>query len=59
VRLAESFGLPAWRVGAADELADRLAHALTLDRPSLIVVPVDYSLDVSIADELGEEIIPT
>ena len=56
VRLGESFGLPSWRVASADELAVRLAHALTLDRPSLIVVPVDYSLDVSIADELGEEI---
>jgi acetolactate synthase-1/2/3 large subunit len=59
VRLGESFGLPSWRIGSADELAPRLAHALTLDRPSVIVVPVDYSVDVSIADELGEEITPT
>jgi hypothetical protein len=51
--------LPSWRVGSADELAVRLTHALTQDRPSLIVVPVDYSLDVSIADEFGEEITPT
>jgi len=55
VRLGESFGLPSWRVTSADELAPRLAHALTLDRPSVIVVPVDYSVDVSITDELGEE----
>jgi acetolactate synthase-1/2/3 large subunit len=47
VRLGESFGLPSWRVGSADELAVRLTHALALDRPSLIVVPVDYSVDVS------------
>lgn len=59
VRLGESFGLPSWRVASADELAPRLAHALTLDRPSVIVVPVDYSIDVSITDELGEEITPT
>ena len=59
VRLGEAFGLPSWRVTSADELAVRLAHALTLDVPSLIVVPVDYSLDVSIADEFGEEIART
>jgi hypothetical protein len=46
-------------VRSLDELAVRLTHALALDRPSLIVVPVDYSLDVSIADEFGEEIAPT
>ena len=59
VRLGESFGLPSWRVTSADELSVRLAHALTLDVPSLIVVPVDYSLDVSIAEEFGEEIART
>ena len=59
VRFGESFGLPSWRVESPDELAVRLTHALSLDRPSLIVVPVDYSLDVSIADEFGEEITPT
>ena len=59
VELGRAFGLPSWRVQSADELGPRLTHALTLDQPSLIVVPVDYSLDVSIADELGEEIIPT
>jgi acetolactate synthase I/II/III large subunit len=59
VMLAESFGLPAWRVSSADELGPRLAHALSLDVPSLIAVPVDYSLDVAIADELGEETIST
>jgi acetolactate synthase-1/2/3 large subunit len=59
VQLGRAFGLPSWRIQSADELGARLAHALTLDEPSLIVVPVDYSLDVSIADEFGEEIIPT
>lgn len=59
VRLGESFGLPSWRITSAGELGPRLAHALTLDRPSVIVVPVDYSVDVSIADELGEEITAT
>lgn len=59
VKLGESFGLPSWRVTTADEFASLLAHALTLDVPSLIVVPVDYSLDVAIADEFGEETTPT
>ena len=58
VRLGESFGLPSWRVSSADELAVRLTHALALDRPSLIVVPMDYSVDVYLADEFGEEIAP-
>lgn len=53
VKLAESFGLPAWRIDSAAEFAQRLRHALTLDEPSLIVVPVDYSLDVAISADLG------
>jgi acetolactate synthase-1/2/3 large subunit len=47
VKLAESFGMPAWRCGSADDFAQRLARALTLDLPSLIVVPIDYSIDVA------------
>lgn len=59
VALAESFGLPAWRVTSADELSVRLKHALALDVPSLLVVPIDYSLDVAIAEGLGEEEVET
>lgn len=55
VGLAESFGLPAWRCESVDDYRERLAHALTLDVPSLIVVPVDYSPDLAIAAELGAE----
>jgi acetolactate synthase-1/2/3 large subunit len=55
VRLAEAFGVPAWRLSSPDELSERLRHALSLDRPSLIVVPIDYSLDVAISEELGAE----
>lgn len=47
VKLAESFGLPAWRCGAPDEFRQRLDAALALDVPSLIVVPIDYSVDVA------------
>jgi acetolactate synthase-1/2/3 large subunit len=59
VKLAESFGLPAWRCDSVDDYADRLRHATTLDRPSLIVVPIDYSLDVAISEELGRETVAT
>jgi acetolactate synthase-1/2/3 large subunit len=54
VRLAESFGMPAWRCRAVDDLGRQLRHALTLDEPSLIVLPIDYSIDVAITHELGE-----
>ncbi|MBV9281008.1 MAG: acetolactate synthase large subunit, partial [Chloroflexi bacterium] len=59
VTLAESFGLPAWRCGSAADLAPRLQQALGLDVPSLIVLPIDYTLDVTILEELGTEIVAT
>jgi acetolactate synthase-1/2/3 large subunit len=59
VKLAESFGLPAWRCESADDFGARLRHALTLDLPSLIVLPIDYSLDVAISEELGAETVAT
>jgi acetolactate synthase I/II/III large subunit len=59
VKLADSFGLPAWRCDSADDFGARLRHALTLDVPSLIVLPIDYSIDVAISEELGAEIVST
>ncbi|MFY9265054.1 MAG: acetolactate synthase large subunit [Solirubrobacterales bacterium] len=59
VMLAESFGMPAWRATSCDDFRDRLRHATTLDVPSLIVLPIDYSLDVRISEELGEELVAT
>ncbi len=59
VKLAESFGMPAWRCASADEFSQRLSHALALDLPSLIVVPIDYSIDVAISQELGAETVAT
>ncbi|CAN5183357.1 acetolactate synthase large subunit [soil metagenome] len=53
VGLAEAFGLPAWRCESAGEFSARLREALELDLPSLIVLPIDYSVDVAIAEELG------
>jgi len=60
VKLAEAFGAAAWRLQSAEELGRRLREALALDRPSLIVVPIDYSaLDVALSEELGAEIVST
>jgi acetolactate synthase-1/2/3 large subunit len=55
VRLADAFGMPAWRCESVEDLGRHLRHALGLDLPSLIVVPIDYSIDVSISEELGTE----
>jgi acetolactate synthase-1/2/3 large subunit len=59
VKLAEAFGAPAWRCAGANEFSERLGHALTLDVPSVIVVPIDYSVDVAISRELGAETVAT
>jgi len=59
VKLAESFGLPAWRCSSADEFPRRLTDALAKDTPSVIVVPIDYSVDVAISETLGAETVAT
>jgi acetolactate synthase I/II/III large subunit len=59
VKLAEAFGAPAWRCASADEFSQRLQQALALDVPSVIVVPIDYSVDVAISRELGAETVAT
>jgi acetolactate synthase-1/2/3 large subunit len=55
VKLADAFGMPAWRCETVEDFGRHLRHALSLELPSLIVVPIDYSLDVSISEELGTE----
>ena len=59
VALAEAFGMPAWRVGSADDLAPRLRQALADPRPSLISVPVEYAPDIAGELALGEETVAT
>ncbi len=59
VKLAEAFGAAAWRCANADEFSARLQQALALDVPSVIVVPIDYSIDVAISRELGTETVAT
>src|SRR5437763_1732844 len=52
VQLAASFGLPAWRCESVGDFSRRLEEALALDVPSLIVMPIDYSVDVAISEGL-------
>jgi acetolactate synthase-1/2/3 large subunit len=59
VKLAESFGAAAWRCSKADDLGQQLREALALDVPSVIVVPIDYSIDVAISETLGAETVAT
>src|SRR5688500_13408842 len=59
VKLADSFGCPAWRCESTADFSHHLRHALTLDLPSLIVLPIDYSIDVAISEELGTETVTT
>ena len=42
-----------------EDLGTHLRHALTLDVPSVIVLPIDYSIDVAISEELGTETVST
>src|SRR5947208_8055950 len=52
VKLAEAFGLPAWRCQSADDFPRLLRRALAKDVPSVIAAPIDYSIDVAISEQL-------
>jgi len=55
VKLAESFGIPGFRVDEVDDLGRHLRRALELDQPSIVVVPIDYSQDIALSEQLGQE----
>ena len=59
VKLAESFGMPAWRCESVEDFPARLREAVDLDLPSLVVLPIDYSVDVAFVQELGTETVAT
>jgi len=59
VKLAEAFGMPAWRCSCAEDFPRLLDGAVRLDLPSLIVVPIDYSVDVAMSAQLGTETVAT
>ena len=56
VKLAESFGCHAVRIASADGLRPALREAFAVtDRPSVIVVPVDYRENLKLTQRLGQE----
>jgi acetolactate synthase-1/2/3 large subunit len=59
VKLAEAFGMPARRCASVSDFGEALTWALGLDLPSLIVLPIDYSIDVAISEELGTATVTT
>jgi acetolactate synthase-1/2/3 large subunit len=59
VKLAESFGMPAWRCESVEDFPRHLEQGLAEDVPSLVVLPIDYSIDVAISEELGTETVAT
>jgi acetolactate synthase-1/2/3 large subunit len=59
VKLADAFGMPARRCERVEDFGEHLRWALGLDLPSLIVLPIDYTIDVAISEELGTETVAT
>ena len=55
VGLAEAFGLPGFRCESVGDFAAHLDRALALDGPSVVVVPIDYSQDIGLQEQLGKE----
>ena len=56
VGFAESFGMPGLALPSrSSDFGARVREALKLDVPSLIAVPVDYSPDISLVEELGSK----
>ena len=55
VKLADAFGMPAWRCESVEDFPRYLRQALASELPSLVVLPIDYSIDVAITEELGTE----
>jgi acetolactate synthase-1/2/3 large subunit len=53
VAYAQSFGLPGFRAGTADELLPTLGRALDVDGPSLVEVPIDYRENLRLTERLG------
>src|SRR4029079_6496127 len=51
VQLAEAFGMSAWVVYNTSDVGPTLRRALDQELPSLVVLPIDYSIDVAISQE--------
>ena len=55
VGLARAFGIPGFRCESVDDFREHFRKALTLDEPSIVVVPIDYSQDIGLQEQLGKE----
>jgi acetolactate synthase-1/2/3 large subunit len=55
VQLAQAFGLPGFRCESVEDFPAHLDKALSLDEPSIVVVPIDYSQDIGLQEQLGKE----
>jgi acetolactate synthase I/II/III large subunit len=55
VGLAQAFGLPGFRCETVEDFPAHLDRALKLDEPSIVVVPIDYSQDIGLQEQLGQE----
>ncbi|MEA2171534.1 MAG: acetolactate synthase large subunit [Solirubrobacteraceae bacterium] len=55
VQLAKAFGIPGFRCESVGDVAKHIGKALTLDEPSIVVIPIDYSQDIGLQDRLGKE----
>jgi acetolactate synthase-1/2/3 large subunit len=55
VGLAEAFGIPGFRCESVGDFSAHLRRALELDGPSIVVVPIDYSPDIALQEQLGTE----
>jgi acetolactate synthase-1/2/3 large subunit len=57
--LAEAFGIRGFRVTSPSDLVSILEEALELGKPCLVDIPVDYSDNPFLVQELGREVAPT
>jgi acetolactate synthase-1/2/3 large subunit len=55
VKLAEAFGIPGFRCDSVEDFAPHLERCLELDEPSILVAPIDYSIDIALQEQLGTE----
>ncbi len=55
VTLAKAFGIPGFRCETVEDFPAHLDKALALDEPSIVVVPIDYSQDIGLQEQLGQE----
>jgi acetolactate synthase-1/2/3 large subunit len=55
VTLAQAFGIPGFRCESVQDFPAHLDKALSLDEPSIVVVPIDYSQDIALQEQLGKE----